>query len=139
MLRRSFWNNEKTRLADGLARDFGATPKMMSDLLDRTVARLAAQGDKVDPQRFVAEVREDITKSIGQLSAEVTKIQAHLDQMDESSKHIFNLHQDGHKHKDIAQLMSTDVLTVRKVLTEIYVDLRMLMFEPGEDLQAQAD
>jgi DNA-directed RNA polymerase specialized sigma subunit len=148
-LERVGWRREQTSaVSRSLAQDLGAPPEVVSRVLEQTAADLRQLAEVDD----ASDARPIINKAIDELAkygyhsrpCEEAMMERCLEQLPERDLTILRYFKQGKKHREIAELLGTDVDSVRRSLVKTYADLRMRMrgFEGGggnDGLQTQSE
>jgi DNA-directed RNA polymerase specialized sigma subunit len=137
-LERVGWRRAQTRaVSRSLAHDLGAPPEVVSRVLEQTTADLRQLAEVDD----ASDARPIINKAIDELAKyghhsrphEEAMMERCLEELSEHDLTILRHFKQGRKHREIAELMGTDLESVRRSLVKTYADLRMKMrsFEKG--------
>lgn len=132
------WRRTQIReVSRSLAADLGAPPEVVNRVLEQTAADLRNLAEVDD----ASDARPIINKAIHELSkyghhsrpSEEAMMERCLAELPERDLTILRYFKQGKKHREIAELMDTDLQSVRCSLVKTYADLRMKMrdFEKG--------
>lgn len=122
-----------------LAQDLGVPPEVVSRVLEQTAAdlrQLAAIDDASDARPIINKAIDELAKyGYHSRPCEEALMERCLEELPERDLTILRHFKQGKKHREIAELMGTDVQSVRRSLVKTYADLRMRMrsFEGGGD------
>jgi DNA-directed RNA polymerase specialized sigma subunit len=144
------WRRAQTRaVSRNLAQDLGVPPEVVSRVLEQTAAdlrQLAAIDDASDARPIINKAIDELAKyGYHSRPCEEAMMERCLEELPERDLSILRHFKQGKKHREIAELMGTDVESVRRSLVKTYADLRMKMrsFEDsggnGLDSASQAD
>jgi DNA-directed RNA polymerase specialized sigma subunit len=131
-LERVGWRRAQTQaVSRSLAQDLGAPPEVVSRVLERTAAdlrQLAEVDDASDPRPIINKAIDELAK-YGRRSrpCEEAMMERCLEELPERDLTILRYFKQGKKHREIAELMGTDLESVRRSLVKTYADLRMKM------------
>jgi DNA-directed RNA polymerase specialized sigma subunit len=120
-----------------LAHDLGVPPEVVSRVLEQTAAdlrQLAAVDDASDARPIINKAIDELAKyGYHSRPCEEAMMERCLEELPERDLTILRHFKQGRKHREIAELMGTDVDSVRRSLVKTYADLRMKMrsFEAG--------
>ncbi|HEY0685069.1 MAG TPA: sigma factor-like helix-turn-helix DNA-binding protein [Steroidobacter sp.] len=125
------WRNVPKAEAPKLTPDAGNPPDIVSSILDRTAAdlrKLSASDEDFDARPII----DRAVQELGQLGfqsrpVEEALMDRYLEELPETDYQILRHFKQGMKHSEIAELMGTDVRSVRSSLIKTYSDLRMRM------------
>lgn len=131
-LQRVGWRWGQTdAVSRSLAHDFGAPTDVVSRILDETAAdlrKLAAIDEASDPRPVINKAIDELAKYGYQPRPfEEAIMERCLEELPEHDLTILRHFKQGKKHREIAELMGTDVESVRRSLVKTYADLRMKM------------
>lgn len=139
-LQRVGWRRgQASAVSRSLAHDLGVPPEVVSRVLERTAADLRelAEIDEASDARPIINKAIDELAKYGYRSPpyEEAMMEQCLQQLPERDLTILRHFKQGKKHREIAELMGTDLDSVRRSLVKTYADLRMRMrsFEDGGD------
>lgn len=139
-LQRVGWRRGQASLvSQGLAHDLGAPPEVVSRVLEQTAAdlrQLAAIDDASDARPIINKAIDELAKyGYHSRPCEEAMMERCLEELPERDLTILRYFKQGKKHREIAELMGTDLESVRRSLVKTYADLRMKMrsFENGGD------
>ena len=131
-LQRVGWRRGQTEaVSRGLAQDLGVPPDVVNRVLEQTAAdlrQLAAVDDASDARPIINKALDELAKyGYHSRPYEEAMMERCLDELPERELDILRLFKQGKKHREIAELMGTDVQSVRRSLVKTYTDLRMKM------------
>lgn len=137
-LHRAGWRHDATTAAGiSLARDLGLPPDAVSRILDQTAAELrelSEQDEAGDARPIINKAIEEIAKfGYHPRPCDEEVLDQFLDELAEPDISILRHFKQGMKHRQIADLMGTDVDSVRRSLVKTYSDLRMRMMGPEDE------
>jgi DNA-directed RNA polymerase specialized sigma subunit len=137
-LQRVSWRRGQTSaVSRSLAHDLGAPPEVVSRVLEQTAAdlrQLAAGDDASDARPIINKAIDELAKyGYHSRPCEEAMMERCLEELPERDLAILRYFKQGKKHREIAELMGTDLDSVRRSLVKTYADLRMKMrsFENG--------
>lgn len=122
----------ETAASEPLAPAFDSPPDVVGSILDRTAADLRELSNSGDEDFDARPIIDRAVQELGQLGFQSPPFEAqvmdrYLAELPESDYQILCLFKQGSKHSEIAELMGTDVESVRDSLVNTYADLRMRM------------
>jgi DNA-directed RNA polymerase specialized sigma subunit len=129
---------QSTAVSRSLAQDLGVPPHVVSRILEQTAAdlrQLAAVDDASDARPIINKAIDELAKyGYHSRPCEEAMMERCLEELPERDLTILRHFKQGKKHHEIAELMGTDVPSVRRSLVKTYADLRMRMrsFEGGD-------
>src|SRR5687767_10164835 len=114
-----------------LAQDLGVPHDVVNRVLEQTAAELrelAAIDEASDARPIINKAMDELAKYGYQARPyEEAIMERCLEQLPERDLNILRLFKQGKKHREIAELMGTDVESIRRSLVKTYTDLRMRM------------
>lgn len=111
-----------------LARDLGVPPDVVERVLDQTAAELAAIDDAADALPIINKAIDELAEyGYHSRPYEDAMMERCLASLPERELDILRLFKQGKKHSEIAEIMGTDVESIRRSLVKSYTDLRMTM------------
>jgi DNA-directed RNA polymerase specialized sigma subunit len=128
---------QTSAVSRSLAQDLGAPPEVVSRVLEQTAAelrQLAAVDDASDARPIINKAMDELAKyGYHSRPCEEAMMERCLEELPERDLAILRHFKQGKKHREIAELMGTDIESVRRSLVKTYADLRMRMrsFENG--------
>lgn len=137
-LQRVSWRRgQASAVSRSLAHDLGAPPEVVSRVLERTAAdlrQLAAVDEASDARPIINKAIDELARyGYHSRPCEEAMMERCLEELPECDLTILRYFKQGKKHREIAELMGTDLDSVRRSLVKTYADLRMKMrsFENG--------
>jgi DNA-directed RNA polymerase specialized sigma subunit len=137
-LQRVSWRRgQASAVSRSLAHDLGAPPEVVSRVLEQTAAdlrQLAAVDDASDARPIINKAIDELARyGYHSRPCEEAMMERCLEELPERDLTILRYFKQGKKHREIAELMGTDLDSVRRSLVKTYADLRMKMrsFENG--------
>ena len=120
-----------------LARDLGLPRDPVSHILERTAAdlrELSEADDDVDARPIIERaVNELASLGVQSRPSEEATMECYLRELPERDYLILRHFKLGKKHSEIAELMGTDVESVRSSLVKTYADLRIRLISSTDD------
>lgn len=121
-----------------LAADLGLPNDEVSRILDRTAADLRklseADSDDVDARPIIDRAVSELSKLGFQSNPiEEAAMERYLQELPERDYRILRHFKLGKKHREIAELLNTDVEDIRNSLIKTYSGLRMRMINSPDD------
>jgi hypothetical protein len=121
--------------SETLAYEFGLPADVASQILDRTAADLRSLAESSGTN---VDIHAIIDRAVGELSRlgfhsrpfDPALLEQCLKELPRYDYQILRYFKQGKKHSEIAALMKTDVVSVRRSLVQTYADLRMKMTRP---------
>ena len=114
-----------------LAQDLGVPHDVVNRVLEQTAAELrelAAVDEASDARPIINKAMDELAKhGYHSRPYEEAIMERCLEQLPERDLNILRLFKQGKKHREIAELMGTDVESIRRSLVKTYTDLRMKM------------
>ena len=137
-------SHTKSDVSLSLAKDLGIPYDVVNRVLEQTAAdldELAAVDDTSDAGPIINKAMDEIAKyGCRSRPYEEAIMERCLEQLPERDLNILRLFKQGKKHREIAELMGTDVESIRGSLVQTYTDLRMKMrdFDGDEPVKKAA-
>lgn len=125
------WPRDARSVAsEKLAQDLGLPPDMVGGILDRTAADLrklsAADADNLDPRSIIDRAAHELARlGFHSRPFEEAIMERYLQELPDRDYQILRYFKQGKKHREIAELLSTNVDAVRCSLVKTYSDLRI--------------
>ena len=130
-LERVGWRLGHGTVSRSLAQDLGVPPEVVNRVLEQTAAdlrQLAAIDDASDARPIINKAIDELAKyGYHSRPCEEAMMERCLEELPDHDFTILRHFKQGKKHREIAELMGTDVDTVRRSLIKTYADLRMKM------------
>jgi RNA polymerase sigma factor (sigma-70 family) len=137
-LQRIGWSRDAQSLAgEKLAQDLGLPADLVSGILDRTAADLrklsSVDADDLDARPIIERAVHDLSKlGFHSRPFEEELMEQYLQQLPDRDYEILRHFKQGRKHSEIAELMGTNVESVRRSLVKTYADLRVRMIDSND-------
>lgn len=131
-LQRVGWRRGQTdAVSKSLAQDLGVPHDVVNRVLEQTAAelrQLASVDDASDARPVLNKALDELAKyGYHPRPYEEAMMERCLNELPEREFNILRLFKQGKKHREIAELMGTDVDSIRRSLVKTYTDLRMKM------------
>ncbi len=115
-----------------LARELGLPNEAVSRILERTASDLRKlsenESDEIDARPIIERAVNELSKLGFQARPfEEAAMERYLQELPERDYQILRYFKLGKKHREIAELMETDIESVRASLVKTYADLRLRM------------
>ena len=122
--------------SERLAQDLGLPTNAVSDILDSTVAELRKLADKDGDNLDARPIIDRAVQQLGRLGfnsppLEEAIMDRYLRELPERDYQILRYFKQGRKHREIAELLGTNLDSVRCSLVRTYADLRIRMLSGG--------
>jgi DNA-directed RNA polymerase specialized sigma subunit len=137
-LQRLGWPRDAQSLAgEKLAQDLGLPADLVSGILDRTAADLrklsGVDADNLDARPIIERAVHDLSKlGFHSRPFEAELMEQYLQQLPARDYEILRHFKQGRKHSEIAELMGTNVESVRRSLVKTYADLRVRLTDSND-------
>lgn len=123
-----------------LAQDLGLPTEMVSSILDRTADDLrklsSADTDTIDARPIIDRAVHDLSRlGFHSRPFEEAIMERYLQELPDRDYHILRYFKQGKKHSQIAELLGTNVDSVRRSLVRTYAELRLRLINShdGDD------
>jgi DNA-directed RNA polymerase specialized sigma subunit len=123
--------------SEKLAQDLGLPADKVSSILDRTAADLrkmsSADTDNIDARPIIDRAVHELAKlGFHSRPFEEAIMERYLQELPDRDYEILRLFKQGKRHSEIAELLGTNVDSVRSSLVKTYSELRIRIVSPGD-------
>lgn len=127
----------QSKASERLAKDLGLPPDRVSGILDRTAADLrklsTADQDDIDARPIIDRAVHELSQlGFNSRPAEEAIMERYLQELPDRDYQILRYFKQGKKHSEIAELLGTNVDSVRGSLVKTYAELRMRILSSND-------